>query len=121
MLTDYKSLTCFFETKEIHASLWNMLDGVLAYNINLAHVPGRANAAEDSLSRTETEPGATLQLGLTDSIPVREINVSMTAKTPDISMNKLQFNNPSLEKNSARGEYESILTENYPWNKRTVL
>ena len=95
--------------KKYILALWNFLDRVLAYNITLAHVPGRANAAADFLSRMETEPGATLQLGLTDSLPVREIKVSMTAKTPDISINELQFNNTSLEKNSTHAEYETIL------------
>ena len=60
VLTDNKSLTFFFETKEIHPSLWNFLDRVLAYNITLANVPGRPNAAADFLSGMETEPGATL-------------------------------------------------------------
>ena len=111
MLTDNKNLTSFFETKEIRPSLWNFLDRVLAYNITLAHVPGRANAAADFLSRMETEPGATLQLGPTDSLPVREIKVSMTAKTPDISINELQFNNTTLEKNSTHADYEKILNK----------
>ena len=101
VLTDNRSLTSFFETKEIHPSLWNFLDRVLAYNITLAHVPGHANAASDFLSRMETEPGATLQLGITDSLPVREIKVSMATRTPDILINELQFNNKCLEENSS--------------------
>ena len=38
VLTDNKSLTCFFQSKSLHPSLWNFMDRVVAYNIVLAHM-----------------------------------------------------------------------------------
>ena len=50
ILTGNKRLTTFFQSKSLHPALWNFMDRVLAYNIVLAHIPGRANAAADFLS-----------------------------------------------------------------------
>ena len=87
ILTDNKSLTSFFfQSKSLHPALWNFMDRVIAYNIVLAHIPGRANAAADSLSRMQTDPTQSLELQLHDSIPMKEIEINMKAKTPDASM-----------------------------------
>ena len=51
ILTDNKSLTRFFQAKTIPPSLWNYIDRVTAFNIVVAHIPGKANAAADFLSR----------------------------------------------------------------------
>ena len=60
---------------------------VIAYNIVLAHIPGRANAAADFLSRMQTDPTQSLELQLLDSIPLKKhIELDMKAKTPDSSM-----------------------------------
>ena len=47
VLTDNKNRTSFFQSKSLHPSLWNFMDRVIAYNIVLAHIPGKANAAAD--------------------------------------------------------------------------
>ena len=86
VLTDNKSLTSFFQSKSLHPSLWNFMDRVIAYNIVLAHIPGKANAAEDFLSRMQTDPNERLELHLVDSIPMKQIEIDMKAKTPDASM-----------------------------------
>ena len=85
-LTDNKSLTSFFLSKSLHPSLWNFMDRVIAYNKVLAHIPGKANAAADFLSRMQTDPNGSLKLQLADSIPMKQIEIEMKAKTPDASM-----------------------------------
>ena len=62
------------------------MDRVIAYNIVLAHIPGRANAAADFLSRMQTDPTQSLELQLHESIPMKEIEIDMKTKTPDASM-----------------------------------
>ena len=89
ILTDNKSLTQFFQSKVLPPSLWNCLDRILAFNIVIAHIPGRANYAADFLSRMENDKTATLSLKLTDRIPVREIEIDTEAQNPDIEMNAL--------------------------------
>ena len=86
ILTDNKSLTSFFQSKSLHPALWNFMDRVIAYNIVLAHIPSRANAAADFLSRMQTDPSQSLELQLLDSVPMKQIEIDMKAKTPDASM-----------------------------------
>ena len=62
----------------------------MAFNIIIAHIPGKANYAADFLSRMQTDPSASLSLKLTDKIPVREIQIDTTAKVPDASLNLIQ-------------------------------
>ena len=62
------------------------MDRVIAYNIVLAHIPGKANVAADFLSRMQTDPNESLELQLVDSIQVKQIEIDMKAKTPDASM-----------------------------------
>ena len=86
VLTENKNLTKFFQSKLIHPALWKFMDRVIAYNIVLAHIPGRANAAVDFLSRMQTDPIQSLELQLLDSSPMKQIDIDMKAKTPDASM-----------------------------------
>ena len=87
--TDNRSLTRSFQTKTVHPSLWNFIDQVLAFNIVVGHIPGKANSAADFLPRMETDPSQKKELKLSDNIPTKEIEVSMKANTPDVSMQKL--------------------------------
>ena len=89
VLTDNKSLTQFFQAKTIPPSLWNCLDRLLSYNLVIAHIPGRANYAADFLSRVQSDLSTTIELKLTDRIPVREIEVQTIAKTPDASLSSV--------------------------------
>ena len=89
ILTDNKSLTQFFQSKVIQPSLWNCLDRILAFNIVIAHTPGRANYAADFLSRMENDKTATMSLKLTNRIPVKEIEIDTEAQNPDIELNVL--------------------------------
>ena len=94
ILTDNKSLTSFFQSKSLHPALWNFMDRVIAYNIVLAHIPGRANAAADFLSTMQTDPTHSLELQLHESIPMKEIEIDMKAKTPDASMLAIESDQP---------------------------
>ena len=89
ILTDNKSLTQFFQSKVKPPSLWNCLDRILAFNIAIAHIPGRANYAADFLSRMENDKTATMSLKLTDRLPVREIETDTEAQNPDVELNVL--------------------------------
>ena len=51
ILTDNRSLTQFFQAKTIPPSVWNFLDRVMAFNIIIAHILGKANYAADFFSR----------------------------------------------------------------------
>ena len=62
------------------------MDRVIAYNIVLAHIPGKANAAADFLSRLQTDPNESLKLQSVDWIPMKQIEIDMKAETPDASM-----------------------------------
>ena len=72
ILTDNKSLTRFFQAKTIPPSLLNYVDRVTAVNIVVAHIHGKSNAAADFLSRLQVDPNETIELKLTDRIPIRE-------------------------------------------------
>ena len=62
------------------------MDRVIAYNIVLAHIPGKANAAADILWRMQTDPNESLELQLVGSIPMQQREIDKKAKTPDASM-----------------------------------
>ena len=66
VLTDNKSLTRSFRAKTIPPSLWKYVDRVTAYNIVLAHIPGKSNAAADFLPHLQSDPNETIELKLTD-------------------------------------------------------
>ena len=70
------------------------MDRVIAYNIVLAHIPGRANATADFLSRMQTDPTQSLELQFHESIPLTEIEIDMKAKTPDSSMLAIENDQP---------------------------
>ena len=56
ILTDNKSVTRFFQTKNIPHTLWNACDYVIQFNFTIAHMPGKNNTAADYLSRFEVSP-----------------------------------------------------------------
>ena len=90
VLRDNKSLTRFFPAKTIPPSLWIYVDNrVTAFNIVVAHIPAKANAAADFLSRLQSDPNETIELKLTDRIPIREIEIDVRAKLPENTINEL--------------------------------
>ena len=89
ILTDNKSLTRFCQAKTIPPSLWSYVDRVTTFNIVVAHIPGKANAAADFLSRLQPNSNETVEFKLTDRIPVREVEIDIRAKLPDNTINEL--------------------------------
>ena len=66
------------------------MDRVINYNIVLAHIFGRVNAAADFLSRMQTDPSQSSKLQLLDSIPLKQIDIDMRAERPDASILSLE-------------------------------
>ena len=60
----------------------------MSFNI-LAHIPGKANSAADFLSRMQTDPNLTLQIKLTDHVPLREIEIETEAKAANVSLSNI--------------------------------
>ena len=70
----------------------------MSFNFLLAQIPGKANSAADFLSRMQTDPNLTLQIKLTDHVPVREIEIETEAKAPDVSFSNISEIEPFSEK-----------------------
>ena len=91
VLTDNRSLTRFFQAKTIPSSLWTCVDHVLNFNFVLGHIPGKANAAADYLSRIHVHPHTKLELKFNFQIPVKQVHLNMGMQVPDNSVNILQY------------------------------
>ena len=55
VLTDNKSVNCFFQTKAIPPTLWNACDYVLQFIFKIAQIVGSVSTAADFLSRLEVK------------------------------------------------------------------
>ena len=64
ILTNNRSLTRFVQAQTFPQSLWNYVDRVIAVTIVVTHIPGKANAAADFLSRLQSNPNETIELKL---------------------------------------------------------
>ena len=69
------------------------MEKVTALIIVVTHIPGKANAAADFLSRLQSNPNESIKLKLTDRIPIREIDIDVRAKLPDNTINELFADN----------------------------
>ena len=58
------------------------MDRVLSFNILLADILGKENSDADFLSRMQTDANLTLQIKLTDHVPIREIEIETDGKSP---------------------------------------
>ena len=91
VLTDNRSLTRFFQAKTIPSSLWTCVDHVLNFNFVLGHIPGKANAAADYLSRIHVHPHTKLELRFNSQIPVKNVTLKMGMQVPDNSVNLIRY------------------------------
>ena len=91
VLTDNCSLTRFFQAKTIPSSLWTCVDHVLNFNFVLGHIPGKANAAADYLSRIHVHPPTKLELRFNSQIPVKNVELKMGMQVPDNSVNTIRY------------------------------
>ena len=91
VLTDNKSLTRFFRAKTFPSSLWTCVDHVLNFNFVLGHIPGKANAAADYMSRIHIQSHTKLKLKFNSKIPVADVHLNMGMQTPDKPVNLLRY------------------------------
>ena len=76
VLTDYKSVTRFFQTKAIPPALRNACDYVLQFNFNIAYIAGSVNTAADFLSRLELKVTEKIRLKIREDIHTTPIEVT---------------------------------------------
>ena len=74
--------------------LWNCLDRVLSLNILLARIPW---SAAHFLSRMQTDPRQSLSIKLTDQVPINEIEIETSAKSPDVALSNIDSLSPFSE------------------------
>ena len=79
VLTDNKSVTRFFQTKDIAPSLWNACDYVLQLNFKRAHIAGSVNTAADFLSRLELKVMEKIHLKIQEDVQTTPIEVSTSS------------------------------------------
>ena len=79
VLTDYNSVTRFFQTKAIPPALWNACDFVLQFNLKTAHIAGSVNTAADFLSRLELIVTEKIRLKTRENIQTTPIEVTTSS------------------------------------------
>ena len=115
VLTDNRSLTRFFQAKTIPSSLWTPLDHVLNFNFFLGHIPGKANAAADYLSRIHVHHHTKLELRFNSQIPVKNVTLKMGMQVPDNSVNAIRFDcRPLKLGNTCSKAFESLSSLHAP-------
>ena len=75
ILTDNKSVTCFFQINIFPPTLWNACVDVIEFNFTFVHIPGKSKTAEDYLSRLEISPKEKLILRIREDIPTTPIEL----------------------------------------------
>ena len=91
-LTDNKSVSRFFQAKRLPTNIWNAVDYVLSFRFLLGHIPGKANAAADYLSRVHVNPATKFKLKVDNKVPIKNIDIQILSNTPDHSLNSIQNN-----------------------------
>ena len=76
VLTDNRSVTRFFQTKNTPSTFWNACDYVLQFKFYIMHVAGSQNTAADFLSRLELTPKEKVQFKLPDDILTATIELN---------------------------------------------
>ena len=79
VLTDNKSVTRFFQTKDIPPALWNACDFVLQFNFKIAHIAGSVNTAADFLSGLELKVTEKIRLKIREDIHTTPIEVTTSS------------------------------------------
>ena len=75
-LLDNKSVTRFFQTKDIPPSSWNACDYVLQCNFRKAHITGSINTAADFFSRLELKVTEKIHLKIREDVQTTPIDVA---------------------------------------------
>ena len=79
VLTDNKSVTRFFQTKDIPPALWNACDYVLQFNFKIAQIAGSVNTAADFLSRLELKVTEKIRLEIREDIHTTPTEVTTSS------------------------------------------
>ena len=79
VLTDNKSVTPFFQTKAIPASLWNACDYVLLFNFKTAHIAGSVKTAADFLSQLQLKVTEKIRLKIREDVQTTPIEVTTSS------------------------------------------
>ena len=79
VLTDSKSVICFFQTEAIPPALWNACDYVLQFNFKIARIAGSVNTAADFLSRLELKVTEKIRLKTREDIQTTSIEVTTSS------------------------------------------
>ena len=111
VLTDNKSVTRFFQAKRLPGKLWNAVDYVLSFNFVLGHIPGKANAVADYLSRVHINPATKMKLKLEDQIPLHKIRIEVLSNTPDNSITSV-YNSEEIESEPTHYKLPEITVTN---------
>ena len=90
VLTDNKSVSRYFQAKRLPTNIWNAVDYVLSFHFMLDHIPGKANAAADYLSRIHVNPGTKFELKIDTKVPITNIDIQVLSNTPDNSLSSIQ-------------------------------
>ena len=106
ILTDNKALSRFFQAKQIPSALWNAVDHMMSFNFILGHIPGKANAAADFLSRMHINPDQKYEMRIKSQLRVHEVQIDLVPKTPDNSITEL-----AEELHSSEDDEENILRQ----------
>ena len=108
VLTDNKSVTCFFQTKAIPPTLGNACDYVLQFNFKKAHFIGSVNTAADFVSRLEHKVTEKIRLKIGEVIQTTPIEVttacSDVADEEQFSFTQADNNEESEEQTLERKE-----------------
>ena len=96
VLTDNKSVTRFFQTKNIPPSLWNACEYVLQFNFKIAHIAGSVNTAADFLSRLELKVTEKIHLKIQEDVQTTPIEVSISSSDV-IDEEQLFFTQPDSQ------------------------
>ena len=79
VLTDNKSVSRFFRTREIPPALWNACDYVMQFDFKKAHIAGSVNTAADFLSRLELKVTEKIRLKIREAIHLTPIEVTTSS------------------------------------------
>ena len=76
VLTDNKSVKCFFQTKTISPTSWKACEDVLKSEFKIAHNAGSVNTAADFLSRVKIKVTQRIRLKIQEDIPTTPLEAT---------------------------------------------
>ena len=118
VLTDNKSVTCFFQTKAIPPGLLNACDYMLQFNFKKTHIAGSVNTAAHFLSRLGLKVTEKIRLKIREDIQTTPIEV--TTSSSDVAGEEQFF----LTHRDGSNEWKERLGQNakqWPANEQSPV